>query len=124
MDEVDENDEGFLCQGYAIAFADGINLNLALSCQLTLQQNFQLTITRQIEANEFDASGIATTVKDLLGDLKLVIDEIEKDPTVGSASLTGGAYISHLQPEKIFPDRNDFWKVEALFGVQFLEQLT
>ena len=80
------NNDQILEKGWGIAVRAGTNTNRQLGCKLSVSRDFEISITRKFFAREFDATKKATTEKDLLEDMQLLIDDLEENATLSESA--------------------------------------
>jgi hypothetical protein len=110
-------------KGYGVRIASGNHTGNNVSCDIILQQELVLVISRQTQATSLEGSGKASTDKQLMEDLFLVIADIEKEPVMGQPTVVlSGEYVSHGGIE--FLDVGDeYRKVEATFSFRYRQDL-
>lgn len=109
-------------QGFGIRTGPGNNPQLQVSCNIILDQEITLVLTRLTKAHETERDKKAATEKALLEDLFLVIRDVEAQPSLGiPATVIGGAYQSHGGIEFVQAERDDYLKIEATFTFRYVE---
>lgn len=120
---LDRNNEKFLKLGYAIATLPATRLDRSVCDRIWLARDFQVKITRQVTAREFDATGKGTVEKSLLEDLKLVYNELyAEDLAISGANrvvVNGDDGIEFVYGEKI-----NFISIAMNISVEYNETLT
>ena len=120
--EIEENDTLFLSKGYAIAVGPGSNTNRNLSCRLSIARTAIITVTRAHFGVDRDITVRNTLEKDLLEDQFLIIDDLEKDPSLESV-VAQIKYESDNGIEEVFVDTGHFLKIETVYSFEYLETL-
>lgn len=119
-----KNTESEKRKGYGVRFAVGEHTGNNLSCDIILRQDFVLVITRIVEARELDEASKAATAKQLMEDLFLVVQDVEKEPCLGdSVTVLSGAYVSHGGIEFVDSDRDAWMRVEANFSFRYRQDV-
>lgn len=109
-------------QGYGLRVGPGVNTFAQLSCDLILQQDISLVISRISQGRETDRAVKANAEKQLLEDLFLVIQDVESTPTLGNASTVIGCdYLDHGGIQFYYTERDDILYIEANFKLKYKE---
>lgn len=85
---LEQNNDQILEKGWGLAVRAGTNTNRQIGCKLSVEREFEIHITRKYFAREFDVTKKASTEKDLLEDMQLIIDNMEEN-----SSLSSGSYL-------------------------------
>lgn len=117
---IEENPEAFLVKGWGLSIEEGgFNTNRLLGPHRTTNINFGLTITRKRFALDTDPASKANADKNLLEDLRVIIDDIWQNnfnisgsPIIKFTNFTG---ISQIKTEK-----NSYLKVKMNIGVEYI----
>jgi hypothetical protein len=83
-----QNNDQILERGWGLAVRAGTNTNRQIGAKLSVSRDFDISLTRKFFAREFDAVKKASTEKDLLEDMQLIIDNMEEN-----SALDGGTYV-------------------------------
>lgn len=111
-------------QGFGLRFGPGNHTGNNLSCDILLQQEFTLVLTRISQGRELESAKKAEAEKQLMEDLFLVISDVENSPQLSDPQVVVfGAYVSHGGIEFIQGDRDDLLKVEAQFSFRYRQDL-
>lgn len=116
------NDGLFLTQGWAVYFADAINTNRLLSCQLSLSRNVNITLSRKVFGLDRDVTTRVTVEKNLLEDHLILIKDIEKDPDLNGAAAKI-LYISDLGIQTLFSEQMHYLYIQTIFSIEYFENL-
>lgn len=125
---IDLNMESRLRQGWGLSFAAGaINTNRVMAGnggKMSVDRSFLLSITRQEFVQDQNASGRATAEKQLLEDQFLVIEDLEKDPKLGTSICINARYVSDNGLEFVFPDERKYIMIVSTINVEYFEDLS
>lgn len=114
-----------LRQGYGILIGQGVNSVRETGCRVSIQRDFIVSITRESFQSDFVADKRETAEKTVYEDLKLVIEDVETDPKIGTSNvLIGAKYLSDAGTELVLIDKLSFIKVEAIIQVEYFEDIT
>lgn len=116
------NDELKLVQGWGINTAGGVNLNLQIGCKMSLEDDYEVTFTRQFYALDKVPSDKAETVKLLLEDRDLLVKTFEKDATIDG--LTSKMIFKSASPVDLVREGTPFLFVRLVFGATYFRDLT
>ena len=121
---IEENSERALVKGYAVGFGAGENTFRSFSCQLSVKRDFSVTLTRRVIAREGATTKRADAEKLLFEDQKLVIADIEGDPSLGNSSVIAKAdWVSDNGLEFVHGDKDNYLKLESTVSIEYFEQL-
>lgn len=121
--QVEQNPESWLLKGYALQVSPATNLNLKLSCQMSIARQFTVVLTREFKALDLDVTHKSTTEKDLLEDQYLLVKDFEKTVTVNDPAVAGCIFQGDSGILSVFPDKNNFLKLESIFTIRYFENL-
>jgi len=122
--KAEENSELVLNKGFGLAFGASTNSNRQISCQLSYQRDFIVVLTRVVRANEFAISKKDDTAKSLVEDWFLLVESVEKDPTLDVAgNQTNLQYVSDNGVEFVFSEKDNFYKIETTISLEIFENL-
>jgi hypothetical protein len=108
-------------QGFGLKVGPGLNTFAQLSCNMILQRDMSLVISRISQGRETDRDKKAEAEKQLLEDLFLVIQDVESSPTLGSASVIGCDYLDDGGIQFYYTERDDVLYIEANFKLKYVE---
>jgi len=121
----DENSTPALRKGYGLQIGSISNPQEVLSCQLSIDRDMIITLSREFRAREFQLTKKEDTFKDLLEDQFLILKDFEGDPTLGlSGVLTNILFVSGSSIERVFDDKDNFVKLDTTFSIKYFEDLT
>jgi len=126
--DVEENTDRALNLGWGLGVGSGLNSERHLSCKLSIRRQIIIPITRRIIASELGTTRKETSEKNLLEDQFLVIDDLEKDPTVNNSNVissmkyvSDGGIIGIARGD----GKNDAWRfIRSIFQIEYFEDLT
>lgn len=111
-------------QGFGVKIGSGSHTGNNLSCDIILEQSLTLILSRIVTAQEIDGSGKAGTEKQLLEDLFLVIQDVEKECTLQDPTIViYGAYVSHSGIQFIEGTQDNWMRIEANFSFRYKQDL-
>lgn len=118
----EENNAQRLDLAYGIQYADASNSQRFVSNRLSINQNFLITITRKIRANEYAVSSWQDGFEAIFEDRALVISAIESEPTLGdSTKVCRAGYVFDSGPLRVFDDTDRYVKIEMSVVVEYFE---
>jgi hypothetical protein len=121
--ELEKISNVILRKGYGIAFGPGTNTERMLSCQLSVDREFAVILTREVAATEHNAEGRETVEKSIFEDQYLIIKAIEKDADLlGSASRA--RYVSDSGLEYVGLENSRYFVLVSTFATEYFESLT
>lgn len=110
-------------KGWAVGLGPGFNTNRNVGCQLSIQRDFVITVTRKLFNTDRDISGRVTVEENLCEDHYLIIKALEQSPVL-NASTSGIAKILYVQDgglEFIRTDRLDLIMFQLITSVEYFE---
>ncbi len=120
---IEENTEPALKLGWALQIGPAIKSPRHISCKISIVRTFNLVLTRKVYASELDATAKASTDKSLLEDQFLVIEDVEGEPTMGSAVVAKSNFLGDSGVEFVHTDKDNFIKLVSQFEVEYFEDL-
>lgn len=120
--ELDRNPEIFLKQGYAIGFGNGSNTHRLLSKTVSINREFNVSITRSLDQTELEVAGAQSVEKSLLEDLKLVIADIESQASLNSGQIFA-SYQGDNGIEFVDGETSEFLAIKASFVLEYFETI-
>lgn len=121
--EIEKASNVILKKGYAIAFGPGTNTERLLSCQLSVDREMAIVLTRQVSSTEHDTNRREDIEKAIFEDQYLIIKAIEKDPslnnTAARARYTGDNGLEFLSLEN-----SRYFVLQTNFAFEYFEDLT
>jgi hypothetical protein len=121
---IEANDTLYLRRGYGYVMGPGANSNRQVGCQLSVERDVIITNTIAIHATKSDITAYRTAWKTLLEDQLLIIDLMEKNPTINSVTAKM-AFVSDNGIEPIFNDKREaFLMIQSIFSFEYFEDLT
>lgn len=120
----DQNSKLILEKAYGIQIGGGTNTNRKLSCKLSVNRTFVIVLTQKFYSLELDRSGKQAGELALMEAQKLLIDDIEGDPTLGdSSSVMKSGFISDGGISTIYTDKDNFLVLETTLEIEYLDDL-
>jgi hypothetical protein len=117
-----QNNDQILEKGWGISVGPAVNTNRLVGGKVSVSREFGVHITRKFFARELDAVKKASTEKDLLEDLELVIDDIEQNST-----LSGGNYLTKYLSDsgivQVRDDNDSILSISLLLTVEYLRSI-
>jgi hypothetical protein len=114
-----DNPELLLRQGYGIQIGQGGNNRLSVY-SLSQKRQFSIVITRQAYATQSDQGAKAVTEKQIIEDQLLVLNAIEKDPTLGGLVLRA-EYASDSGVSFVSTDKDNFLELTTAVSVIYVD---
>lgn len=124
------NDDLTYEAAWGVAFADGINTNRVVGCEISIQRSMLVTLCRKIKAGTLNRTTETITTrrtaeKNLFEDLYQVINDFENSPTVNNSNpIIKTVYEADSGLEFIRTERHDLIMVRASFRIEYFETLT
>jgi len=121
--KLEENAETFLRIGYGLAIGDAVNTLKPMTGCLFTQRNFILSISRRYAATESNAVAKATTEKQIMEDLFLLINDFHQNTT-----LTNGNRVVKFESDSginyVQGETDKFMYTSAVISIEYFETLT
>lgn len=118
------NPERDLRKGWGIAFGPAENTFGTLTNFLSVRRDFVIINTRKVEKRDTDTTGRATIEKQLFEDQKLVIADVEAEPTLGDSNAVCKAdYSADSGIQFVHADKDNFLKLETVIQIEYREDL-
>lgn len=121
--EIEKSPNVILRLGYGIAFGPGTNTNRELGCQLSVDREFAVVLTREVTALENNPDGREDVEKALFEDHYSLIKAIEKDPDLGETAARA-RYVSDSGLEYVALDNSRYFVLVSSFACEYFESLT
>jgi len=119
----EENPDLYLRQSWGIVVGPAENSNRQVNCKFSVARTMTVVLARQYDALENDTSAKASTVKQLLEDQAVLINDMEQDVTVnGSTMYTRWESDGGIEYIKGETDR--FLMIKTDFRLEYLETFT
>lgn len=125
----ESNDELTYEKAWGLAFGAGNNSNRVIGCEMSIQRSFTVTLCRKTFAgvlNRGPEQLIArkTAEKALFEDLKLIVNELEKNVTVNNSTpIIKTVYVADSGLEFIRDDSHNLLMIRAEFQTEYFEKL-
>lgn len=120
---VENNDEKTLADGYGVHISSGINSNLMLCDQYSVEREFIITLSRLNAGTHKSNSIYESTIKLLLEDLHLLIQEISSNIAIRNSTSTID-WVSDSGIEHFAGENKQFLIIRATFRLGYFESLT
>ena len=105
---IEANNDDFLRQGYTIRVVGG-SIADQQSCMLLHRTDFEVIITREHIAPDFNVGAKDDVIKNLLEDVQLIMDDFEKEPSIsGSHDVL---YQGHSSIEPVDEEKDNILSV-------------
>lgn len=122
--DIQKNTDPVLKRGFGLAFGGLSNTNRQVSCQFSYAVDFIVTFTIIMRANESDIAAKTTAIKQLEEDSLLIIRDVQEEPTLSdSNSIAIASFLSSTAPASIFPDKDNYKKLDVTISVEIFEDL-
>lgn len=122
--ELEKISNVILRKGYGIAFGPGANTNRQLGCQLSVDREFAIILTREVAATEHNAEARETVEKSIFEDQYLIIKAIEKDADLLGSSAANARYVSDNGLEYVGLENSRYFVLVSNFSTEYFENLT
>ncbi len=120
--DLSDNNDQMLRQGWGLAVGPAANANRELSCNLHVDREFTVSISRELFKLEHDVEARADVDKQLMEDLRLVFKDFEKQTTLNTG-LRFCTYVSDSGIESIRGESQVFLTIRAQFRTVYIENL-
>lgn len=126
----EENDDLTYEKAWGLAFGVGNNTKRVIGCEMSIQRVFTVTLCRKTFAGTLNRkpeqlTARKTAEKALFEDLKLVVNELEKNVTVNnSVPIIKTVYLADSGLEFIRNDSHNLLMIRAEFQTEYFESLT
>jgi hypothetical protein len=121
--KLEENPSTFLRIGYGLGIGSATNTGRPMSGCISIQRTFQVSITRRYAALETNASAKATTEKQILEDMFLLIKDFHEN-----TSLTNGNRVVKFDSDNginyVETESDRFMYTTGLISIEYFENLT
>lgn len=122
--KVEENYEQVLKQGFGIAFGAGENTNRMVSCELSVRREMLVILTRKVNANESNVTARVAVEKQLFEDQKLLIDDLESNPTLNdSVNVTSAIFVGDDGLNFVFGEKDNYIILTTRVSVEYFDNL-
>lgn len=113
-----------LTKGVGIAMGEGVNTNRYIGCdKMSIKRSFRVIVTREVTATKFDTTSRISAEKTLFEDQKLVLEDIENDPTLNSSAVTQSMYVSDNGVEFVLDNKHNFMKLDSLIEIEYIQDI-
>jgi hypothetical protein len=112
-----------LAKGYGLAFGAGSNTERQLSCQLSIEREFGVLLTRQMSYTEHDAANRNSLEKTIFEDQYKLIKAIEKNSSLAQL-VAKVAYASDSGIEFLGLESGRYLTLFSAFTCEYFENLT
>ena len=121
--EIEKTSNVILKKGFAIAFGPGTNTERLLSCQLSVDREMAIVLTRQVSSTEHDTNRREEIEKDIFEDHYLIIKAIEKDPSLNNKAARA-RYVGDNGLEFLSLENSRYFVLQSNFAFEYFEDLT
>lgn len=120
---IDNNDELFLSDGYAIYISNGVNTRRVDGCVASMQRQVTITLTKATYADHKDITKIKSCEKTLLEDHWTLVKDFSKNDSYTNLASTNRNYISDGGIERVFGESRSFITIKTQFELEYFESL-
>lgn len=120
--ELEKCSNMMLKKGFGIAFGPGQNTNRVLDCQMSIEREFAVILTREVTHTEHNAQGRETVEKALFEDQKLLIAKVEKDFALITGA-TRATYIGDSGLEYVGLENSRYFVLVSTFATEYFETI-
>lgn len=117
-----ENNELFLKKGFGVAMNGATSPRPILSCQMSVQREITIVLTRKYFAKESDAEGKAATELELMEDQYLLLKDFDKDTTLNETAIMT-KFVSDSGIQYVSTETDRYMMIETVFTVDYFEDL-
>ena len=121
--KLEENPSTFLRIGYGVGIGSGTNTRRPMAGCISIERSFPVSITRRYAALETNASAKATTEKQLMEDMFLLIKDFHEN-----TSLTNGNRVVRFDSDNginyVETETDRFMYVTGIISIEYFENLT
>jgi hypothetical protein len=121
--ELEKTANIILRKGYGIAFGPATNTERQLGCQLSIEREFAVILTKEVTATDHDSSGREAIEKAIFEEQYLLIKAIEQSPDL-SGSASRARYLSDNGLEYVGLENSRYFVLQSTFACEYFEQLT
>lgn len=121
--EIEKTSNVILRKGFGIAFGPGTNTERMLSCQLSVDRDFSILLTREVAVTEHDAAGREAVEKSIFEDLHLLIKAIETDADLATKA-SRARYVSDNGLEYVGLENSRYFLIAATFAAEYFESIS
>lgn len=120
--EIEKTANVILRKGYGIAFGPATNTERQLSCQLSVDREFSIILTREVATTEHNNAGRETIEKAIFEDQYLLIKAIEKDSDLATKA-SRARYVSDNGLEYVGLENSRYFVLISTFATEYFENL-
>jgi hypothetical protein len=121
--ETEKTANVILKKGYGLAFGPASNTERLLSCQLSVEREIVLVLTRQVSSTEHDTDRREDIEQAILEDQFLVIQALEADSSLGG-NVSRAAFLSDNGLEYVAIENSRYFVLQSSFVFEYFEDLT
>ena len=128
--DIDQNIESRMVKGWGLSFAGGaVNTKRVMAGQdgkMSIDRTFLVSIVRKVYAQDQNIASRALAEKQLLEDHKLLVEDLEKDPSLGLSAnglCINARYEGDSGLEFAIPDERQFIMIVSSINIEYFEQL-
>lgn len=121
---IEANNNELLEDGYAVYLGTALNTRRLASCQLSVNREVTITLTRQIRGSHNSLPKIKEYEKLLLEDQFTLIKRFSKLDELATASLNAVNFTNDNGIQRVFSDKRLSIMLESNFEIDYFESLT
>jgi hypothetical protein len=120
--EIEKTSNVILKKGFGIAFGPGTNSERLLSCQLSVDREMAVILTRQVSSTEHDTDRREAIEKELFEEHFLIVRAIERDPSLNNKAARA-RYTSDNGLEFLSLENSRYFVLQSNFAFEYFEDL-
>lgn len=120
--KIEENNEAFLRQGWGLSMTSGTNSNRQLSCSISIQRSFTISLVRKFYAVESNVDNKVTVEKQLIEDQLLLIKDLCDNSSLDATNSLVD-FESDDGIEYVYGDKDNFLVLNSTFRVEYFDTI-
>lgn len=119
----EDNPEPYLKSGYGVRIGPGTNANRVIGCQISIDREFTVVLSKKVYAREADGANKGVTEKALMEDVFTLINDVERDGTL-NGSVVNTMYVTDSGIQFVFGEKDQFVYTEVNLTSNYFETLS
>ena len=119
---IENNDDLFLADGYAIYFGPAVNTRRMVGCKFSVSRSISITLTKAIRGTHKDLTKIKAGEKSLLENQFTLIKDFSQNQIISDVSSKRN-FVSDNGIERVFGDDKHYLMIETIFDIEYFENL-
>jgi len=115
----------FLDSGYGFTFGPGSNTNSQQSCNVLLERDVNIIITKRIASLDADDEAFAEIEKEIFEEQYLLIQKMQTETDLNSSDIADCTFIadSGLEVLTTTDEVGEFYVLQSIFRCRYIEHL-